>query len=113
MKNKKRIPKEGFWFTGIRVLALLAKVIGGLTALGGIASSITLFIKAAADISSGLQSLNHAFALFGLTVIATYIAIPAGLGCVGIISIGLGFLLDFISSKPNVQDPIDKPSPLA
>lgn len=113
MKNKKRIPKEGCWFTGIRVLALLAKVIGGLTALGGITSSIFLFIKAAPDIFSGLQNLNHAFALFGLTVIATYIAIPAGLGCAGIISIGLGFLLDYISTKPNEQDPIDKPSPLA
>ena len=113
MKNKKRIPKEGCWFTGIRVLAFFAIFIGGLTALGGITSSMTLFIKAAADISSGLQSLNHAFALFGLPVIATYIAIPAGLGCAGIISVGLGFLLDFISSKPNEQSPIDKPSPLA
>ena len=113
MKIKKRIPKEGCWYTGIRVIAFLAKCIGGLTALGGIISSISLFIKSAGDIFSALQYLDQGFALFALTIIATYIGAMAGLGCVGIITIGLGFLLDLVSSKPNEQSPIDKPLPLA
>jgi hypothetical protein len=110
---KKRIPKEGCWFTGIRVTALFAKVFGGLVALGGFVSSISIFIKAIPDISSAFQNLDQGFALFVLTIIAAYIGVPAGLGCAGIISIGLGFLLDIVSSKPNEQSPIDKPSPLA
>jgi len=110
MKNNKRIPKEGCWFTGIRIAAFLAKGIGGLIALGGIASSISLFIKAIPDISAGLQNLDQGFSLFGLTIIATYIGIPAGLGCLGIVGIGLGFLMDFVSTGPNKQNPIDKAS---
>lgn len=112
-RRRKRIPKEGCWFTGIRVAGLFAKVIGGLTVLGGITSSVSLFIKSIPDISSALQNLDQEFALFGLTIIATYIGIPAGLGCAGMISVGLGFILDFVSSKPDEQHPIDKPLPLA
>jgi hypothetical protein len=108
MKIKKRIPKEGCWFAGIRLTAFLAKSVGAVIAIGGIASSISLFIKSIPDIISALQNLDQGFALFGLTIIATYIGVPAGLGCAGIISIGLGFLFDFISTKPNEQAPIDK-----
>jgi hypothetical protein len=108
MKFKKRIQKEGCWFAGIRVTAFLAKSAGAMIAVGGIAGSISLFIKSIPDMISALQNLDQGFALFGLTIIATYIGVPAGLGCAGMISIGLGFLLDLISSKPNEQAPIDK-----
>jgi len=110
MKNNKRIPKEGCWFTGIRVVAFFAKLFGGLTLIGGLWGFVSMFIKAAPGISSALQYLDQRFALVVLTLIATYLGVFAGLGYVGIISIGLGFLLDFISSKPNEQPPIDKPS---
>jgi hypothetical protein len=113
IQKKKRIPKEGCWFTGIRVVAFLAKLLGGLTLLGGVVGFISTFIKTVPGIFSALQNLDQGFALFVLTLIATYFGVFAGLGCVGIITIGLGFLMDFISSKPNEENFIDKPSPLA
>jgi hypothetical protein len=111
--QKKRIPKEGCWFMGIRVAAFFAKLFGGLTLIGGLVGFVATFIKSAPGISSALQHLDQKFALFVITLFATYFGVFAGLGCMGLITIGLGFLLDFISSKPNEQNPIDKPSLLA
>lgn len=111
--QKKRIPKEGCWFTGIRVAAFFAKLVGGLTLIGGLWGFGATFIKTAPDISTALQHLDQKLTLFVLTLFATYLGVFAGLGCTGLIIIGLGFLLDSISSKPNEQNPIDKPSPLA
>lgn len=84
---------------------------GGLITLGSMAGSISMFIKSASDISSALQNLDQGFALFGLTVIATYFGAIAALGCVGLIMIGLGFLFMFLSTSP-AEHPIDKPMPL-
>jgi hypothetical protein len=111
--QKKRIPKESSWFKGIRIVAFFAKLFGGLILLGGIAGFVATFIRTAPEIFANLQYLHQRSALFLLTLIATYLGVFAGLGCAGLITIGLGFLLDFISSKPNEQNPIDKPSPLA
>jgi hypothetical protein len=113
VQKKKRIPKEGCWFTGLRVVAFFAKLFGGLTFLGGLLGFVITFIKSAPGISSAMQNLDQKFALFVLTLLATYFGVFAGLGCAGLITIGLGFLLDFISSKPNEENLIDKPSPLA
>jgi len=113
IQKKKRIPKEGCWFTGLRVGAFFAKLFGGLTLLGGIIGFISTFIKSAPEISSALQHLDQQFALFVLTLIATYFGVFVGLGCVGLIILSMGFLLDFISSKLNEENFIDKPSPLA
>lgn len=111
--QRKRIPKEGCWFTGIRVVAFFAKLFGGLTLIGGLWGFGVTFIKTAPDVFSILQHLDQKFALFVLTLIATYFGVFTGLGCLGLITVGLGFLLDFAASKPNEQNPIDKPSPLA
>lgn len=111
--QKKRIPKNGCWFTGIRVAAFFAKLFGGLTLIGGLWGFVATFIKTAPEISSALGHLDQKFALFALTLLATYFGVFAGLGCAGLIAIGVGSLLDFISSKPNEQNSIDKPSPLA
>jgi hypothetical protein len=113
LQKKKRIPKEGCWFTGLRVVAFFGKLFGGLTLLGGLLGLVTTFIKSAPEISSALQHLDQKFALFVLTLLMIYFGVFAGLGCVGFITIGLGFLMDFISSKPNEENLIDKPSPLA
>jgi hypothetical protein len=111
--QKKRIPKEGCWFMGIRIVAFCAKLFGGLTLIGGLWGFIATFIKVAPGISSALQHLDQKFALFVLTLFATYFGVFAGLGCAGLITVGLGFLLDFISSKPNEENPIDKAIPSA
>ena len=113
IQKKKRIPKEGCWFTGLRVGAFFVKLFGGLTLLGGLLGFVTTFIKSAPEIPSALQHLDQKFTLFVLTLFATYFGVFAGLGCVGVVTIGLGFLLDFISSKPSEENLIDKPSPLA
>ena len=98
---------------GLRVIAFFAILFGGLTLLGGLLGFVTTFIKSAPEISSALQNLDQKFALFVLTLFATYFGVFAGLGCMGVITIGLGFLMNFISSKPNEENLIDKPSPLA
>ncbi len=85
---------------GIRIVAFFAKLFGGLTLLGGAAGFVTTFIKTAPDIFTTLQYLHQRFGLFFLTIIATYLGIFMGLGCAGLITIGLGFLLDSISSRP-------------
>ncbi len=106
----KRVPKEGCFFTGLRILAVLAKILGGLMLIGGMVGTIITLIKSAPDIISGVQYLDQGLALFVLTLIATYFGVFAGLGCLGLIVIGFGFLLDFLSSEPGREQPIDKPS---
>ena len=109
---RKRTPKPGCFYRGLLILGYLSVATGGLITLGGLAGFISTFIKSASDISSALQNLDQGFALFGLTLIATYLGAFAALGCVGLIGIGLGFLFMFLSTAPAEQHPIDKPMPL-
>ena len=109
---RKRTPKPGCFYRGLLILGYLSVAAGGLVTLGGMAGFISTFIKSASDISSALQNLDQGFALFGLTLIATYLGAFTALGCVGLIGIGLGFLFMFLSTAPAEQHPIDKPMPL-
>lgn len=109
---RKRSPKPGCFYRGLLILGYLSIAVGGLITLGGMAGFISSFIKSASDILLGLQYLDQGFALFVLTLIATYLGIFAALGCVGLIIIGLGFLFIFLSTSP-AEPPIDKPLPLS
>ncbi len=109
----RRVPKQGCFFTGLRILAVLAKILGALTLLGGIFGTISTLVKSASDIVSTVRYLDQGFAWFVLTLIAVYFGVFAGLSCLGLIGIGLGFLLDFFSSESGEDMPIDKPVPTA
>jgi hypothetical protein len=109
----KRIPKPGCFFRGLLILGYLFVGFGGLTILGGLAGFIATLIKTIPDIIEALNYLDQGFTLFVLTIFATYFGVFAGLGCVGIIIVGMGILLIFKSTAPMEQPPIDKPLPLA
>jgi hypothetical protein len=106
-RRPRRIPKEGCFFTGLRLAGLLSKIIGGLTILGGLIG----FIKVAPGLIDTLRYLDQQFAQFVFILMTTYLGIFVGLGCAGLILVGLGFLFDFIATQPNeaIQNPIDKP----
>ena len=108
---RKRTPKPGCFYRGLLIFGYLSIAAGGLITLGSTVGFISAFIKSASDISSALQNLDQGFALFGLTLIATYLGVFTALGCVGLIGIGLGFLFMFLSTSP-AEHPIDKPMPL-
>lgn len=103
--------KPGCFPRGLLILGYLSIISGGLITLGGIVGFVSTFIKSASDISAGLQNLDQGFALFGLTLIATYLGVFTALGCIGLIGIGLGFLFIFLSTSP-AENPIDKPMSL-
>lgn len=109
----RRIPREGCVFAGLRILAILAKILGGLILLGGIVGTISTLVKSASDSVSALQYLDQGFAWFVLTLIGAYFGVFGGLSCLGLLVIGLGFVLDFVATKPGKDAPIDKPSPTA
>ena len=109
----KGIPKPGCFFRGLLILGYLFAGFGGLTTLGGLTGFIATLIKTFPNLIETLNHLEQEFALFALTIFATYFGIFAGLGCVGIIILGLGILFIFKSTMPVEQPPIDKPSPLA
>ncbi len=109
---KRRIPKEGCLFSGLRLAGLLSKILGGLTLLGGILGFVIAFVRSAPGLVDALQHFDQQMAKFVFTLIMVYLGVFAGLGCVGLIILGLGFLLDYISTKPN-NVAIDKPLPAA
>jgi hypothetical protein len=108
-RKTRRVPKPGCFFHGLHILGYILLGLGGLTTLGGFVGFVSIFIKTAPGISSALQYLDQKFALFVLTLIATYFGVFAGLGCVGLIVIGLGALFIFISTEPIEKVSIDKP----
>lgn len=109
----KRIPKPGCFFRGLLILGYLFVGLGSLATLGGLTGFIAILIKTTPDIIEALNYLDQGFTLFMLTIFASYFGIFAGLGCAGIIILGLGSLLIFKSTTPMEQPPIDKPLPLA
>lgn len=113
LAKSRRIPREGCFFAGLRILAVLAKILGALTLIGGIIGTVSTFFKSASDIFSALQYLDQGFAWFVLTLIGTYFGVFGGLSCLGLLVISLGFVLDFVSTKPGGDAPIDKPPPTA
>jgi len=111
--KRRRASKPGCFFRGLLILGYILLGLGGLTTLGGLWGFVSTSIKTAPDIFSAPQYLDQPFTLFVLSLFAGYFAVFAGLGCLGLLGIALGFLFIFISTEPIDNHPIDKPPPTA
>jgi hypothetical protein len=110
----KRVKREGCFFTGLRLVGGIAKILGGIILFGGMVGFVFILIKTAPDIMTSLQYLEEQrSAGFLLLLIITNLGFFAGMSCTGLVGIGLGFLLDLVSSESATENPIDKPSPSA
>ncbi len=105
----RRVTKPGCWFAGLREMAYLSIVVGGLAALGGLIGVVAVTIRTAPQIVSLFQHLDDKFGLFVLTLFATYFGVFGSLTCTGLLGVGLGFLLNLASTEPESGISIDKP----
>src|SRR5512146_947296 len=105
MKIKRRVVREGCFFRGLNLLGYPILGLGGLIAIGGLVGFVSIFVKSASDIFSALQNLDQRFTLFVLTLITTYLGAFAGLGCMGLMLIGIGALFIFISTESMENEP--------
>jgi len=112
MFRQKRVPKAGCFFKGVRITGLLFKIAGALMLLGGLLGFILTFIKSAPDLLEGFRYIDQQFAQLVITLIFTYLGVFIVLGCTGLLSFGLGFLLDRVATdRPDSipQTSIDNP----
>jgi hypothetical protein len=116
MAKKKRVPKEGCFFSGLKITGLISKILGSLISLGGLIIQIYFSIKAAPDLIDILLNFdkNSQFGGFLLTLIIVNLGFLSSITCTGLVILGMGFLFDFLSTKPiENTDAIDKPHSIA